>query len=317
MRTLFIFGLVFGGLGPLASAAIPGWPESVREIQFSSDGDQTLQPALFAPASGEAPRPLVIFLHQWGGNYLTKSGAPVARWCLGKNWNFLQPDFRGPNVRPEAMGSDLVIADLRSAVEFAKANAAVDPARIYLVGASGGGHAALLAAGRLPGLFRAVSAWVPITDLPAWSRQCENTSHKGYAKNITAACGGPLIPGSFAEQEAIKRSPLTHLPSASGTVFDLNAGIHDGHGSAVPISHTLNAFNALARPKDRLADEAIRVMTDEKRIPDALRFDGLDNSYGEKSVLFRKQSDQVRVTVFEGGHEIVTPAALAWLESLP
>ena len=37
-------------------------------------------------------------------------------------------------------------------------------------------------------------------------------------------------------------------------------------------------------------------------------------SYGEKNVLFRRSSEKVRVTIFNGGHEGIPNAALQWLE---
>jgi hypothetical protein len=39
----------------------------------------------------------------------------------------------------------------------------------------------------------------------------------------------------------------------------------------------------------------------------------LDASYGRKSVLFRRKSGAARVTIFQGGHEIIPEAGLQWL----
>lgn len=315
MRTTSILFLMIACVARANPPDLTAWPAGVAVVQITSSGDQSKQPMLFfAPKTGE-PRPMVILLHQWGGDYLYRGGIPVARWCIAKNWIFAQPDFRGPNTRPEAMGSDLVIADIASVVEYAKTHATVDRSRIFLMGASGGGHASLLAAGRLPGVFRAVSAWVPITDLVAWHAQTKNSSHRKYASNIESACGGPISPDSDAERQAIHRSPLTHLAKAAGTAFDLNAGIHDGHDkAAVPISHTLRAFNLLALPKDAIAPSEIEFLTNEASVPEKLRFIGSDASYGKKAVLFRRESNNVRVTLFEGGHELIPSAALTWLE---
>lgn len=303
---------------PVVGQSAPaGWSAAVEEIRFPSSADQSEQPALFLPATGAAPRPLVVFLHQWGGDYLTSSGRPVARWCAEKNWNFLQPDFRGPNVRPEAMGSDLVLADVLDAVEEARRRGPVDASRIFLLGASGGGHAALLAASRHPGVFRAASVWVPISDLVRWHAECRNTSHHGYARNIEKACGGAPAPGSAAETEARRRSPLTHLVSARDTLFDINAGIHDGHGkNSVPVSHAFHAYNALVGARDRIAAPVIETITREQSVPADLAFSGTDPAYKDHPVLFRQAAANTRLTIFEGGHEMVLPAALAWLEEV-
>jgi len=39
----------------------------------------------------------------------------------------------------------------------------------------------------------------------------------------------------------------------------------------------------------------------------------VDKTYGAKCVLFRRQSGTARVTIFQGGHEIIPAAALHWL----
>ena len=302
--------------GSLENLTAADWPEGVRDIRFVSGGDGTDQPALFFGVQGSEPRPLIVFLHQWGGDYKYLGGRPIARWCVAEKWNFIQPDFRGPNVRPEAMGSDLALADIESAVAYAKKNAPVDSSRIFVVGASGGGHAALLAASRMPGVFKGASVWVPISDLVAWHEQCLNTPHASYSKNIEAACGGKLAKGSNAEKQAIARSPLTYLNPEVETMFDINAGINDGHEkAAVPISHSFHAYNALVREEARVKDEIVTMMTKERKVPDEMKFTKVDASYKDRSVLFRREADRSRLTIFDGAHEMIASAALAWVES--
>ncbi len=292
-------------------------PPGVTEVKIPGASDGVIQPALFYKAERSTPGPLVVSLHPWGGNHWYGTGIPLAKVCIQKGWTFIQPEFRGPNTNPKALGSDLVIADISNAVAYAQQHGNVDPKRIYLIGASGGGHAALLAVGRLPGVFAAVSAWVPITDLIAWHEQTKDTKFKGYAKNIAAACGGAPVSGSAAEAEAIKRSPLTHLAGAQASRIDINAGIQDGHeGGAVPISHTLLAFNALAKPEDRISDADIESMVNSQVVPEPLRFTGVDESYGKRKVLFRKTSNNARVTVTDGRHEMLVTAVIKWLEEM-
>ena len=186
---------------------------------------------------------------------------------------------------------------------------------MYLCGASGGGLATLLVAGRAPEVWTAASAWVPISDVAAWYHQCKQKGSP-YAEHVVKACGGVPTSGSPAQAQCRKRSPLTYMAKAKGLPIDINAGIHDGHGNAsVPISHTLNAFNALADEKDRLTAAQIAVMTEKQQIPSELGQPTPDPRYGRKAVLFRRQSGQSRVTIFEGGHEIVYTAALEWLGS--
>jgi len=293
------------------------WPQGVQEISIEGAKDGQPQPAMYFSPSGTTPVPLLVLLHPWSSNHLYATGITFAKTCVVKNWAFIQPEFRGPNNQPKALGSDFVIEDIANAVAYAQANGNIDPKRIYLVGASGGGHAALLAAGRLPGVFTAISAWVPISDVVAWYHQVKDTPYKNYARDIVKACGGPPLPGTTAEKEAILRSPITHLEKTQGSEIDINTGIHDGHeGGSVPVSQSLLAYNALAQDPDRIPLATVAYMENEEAIPDELKFDGEDSTYGKRKVLFRKASKNIRITVTDGKHEIVSSAALAWLESI-
>ncbi|HIL24724.1 MAG TPA: hypothetical protein EYG19_04925 [Verrucomicrobia bacterium] len=309
MRFVFVFLLIAVSV----SAALKGWPKEIREIKYLSKADNTKQPALFfAPTVRGEPRPLLVGLHTWSSDY-RQNNSPYGKWCIEHKWNFIHPNFRGPNRRPQATGSELVVADILSAVEFAKKNGAVDETRIYLVGASGGGYAALLMAGRAPEVWAGVSAWVPILDLAQWHAHTSKRKMK-YAREIELSIGGKPMAGSEAAAEAMKRSPVTYLAHAKGVALDINAGINDGHSGSVPISHSLDAFNLLAAAKDRLGADLISEFVKTAKVPAALKGQApVDVAYGKKAVLFRRQSGAARVTIFQGGHEIIPAAALHWL----
>jgi len=284
-----------------------------KEIRYTSRADETMQPAMFYAPETEKPVPLVVALHTWSGDYRQTYHKACERWCIEKGWAYIHPNFRGPNNRPEACGSELAVKDIISAVEYAKRAAKVDEKRIYLVGTSGGGYGALLMAGRTPETWAGVSAWVGISDLKAWYDECAARG-LGYANQVVKSCGG--APGASAKVDAEyrRRSPLTWLANAKVGPLDINAGITDGHTGSVPISHSLLAFNAVAKPRDRIAPADIRHMTEKAEVPPHLREKIDDPSYGSKTPLFRKTSGNVRVTVFKGGHELVAKAAMTWLE---
>ena len=212
------------------------------------------------------------------------------------------------------MGSELAVQDILSAVSWARQQGNVDPNRIYVIGASGGGYASLLMAGRAPELWAGVSAWVPISDLVKW--HAETTVRKlRYAGEIEAALGGHKpVPGTPAHADALKRSAITYMARARGVNLDINAGITDGHNGSVPVSHSLEAFNALAAPRDLLSPALIGEFVKTAKVPAALRKETVvDASYGRKTVLFRRKSGAARVTIFQGGHEIIPEAGLQWL----
>lgn len=283
------------------------------EILFRTAADDSEQPALFWKPRTHNPAPLLVGLHAWSADCRHKDAEAWFQLCAERNWVFLYPDFRGPSVRPEAGGSDLVIRDIVSAADFAMRRANVDPRRVYAAGGSGGGHVALLLAGRAPRLWAAISAWVPISDLAAWHEESSERGNK-YAKDLEKVCGGQPGDSPEVDREYERRSPLTWLENARGLPLDINAGIRDGHQGSVPVDHALRAFNAVALPEDRLPEGEIAYWAERVEPPEGAGDDIQDPAYGAKRPLFRRTSGAARVTVFDGGHELIHEAAIAWLE---
>ena len=288
----------------------------IEDILYPCKFDHTMQPARFRRAVGSEPRPLVVCLHTWSADQTQKSFDRYAALAADRNWHAIFPNFRGPNWQADGCGSDLVVSDLEDAVEFVKSTCAVDPARVYLTGGSGGGHCSLLMAGRRPDLWTAVSAWCPISDIALWHQQTRRfgKGHAVYADHIESACGGDPAESAEARKEARKRSPLTWLPNAvSRLPVDIGTGIHDGHRGSVPVGQAIRAYNTLAAPADRISEEDIARIENEEKIPDHLKAGSGDPAYGSHTVYLRKQSNLVRLTLFEGGHDMIADAAFDWL----
>ncbi|MEW5853424.1 MAG: prolyl oligopeptidase family serine peptidase [Myxococcota bacterium] len=313
---LMVVPVLATGAGVLhaGKVGVKGWPAGVRDIRFTSPADNSRQPALFyVPPGRSQKRPLLVALHTWSRNYLQPTGEAYADWCVEKGWIFVHPNYRGANVRPAATGSELVVADILAAVEYARAHANVDESRIYLVGYSGGGHASLLMAGRAPEIWAGVSAWAPITDLKAWYWQTKDGAFRHYAEHIRKSCGGVPWGNTRAARECRKRSPITYLHNAVGVPLDINAGIQDGHTGSVPTSHALDAYNLLANEEDRLTPQQVRTIVDKAVIPRELGLPFSDPLFGTNKILFRRQSGHVRITISDGAHQIKREAALQWL----
>lgn len=284
----------------------------VKEIFYPCKIDQSRQGAFFFQATGSEPRPLVVCLHTWSYDHHQETYLRFAELAQMQNWHMIFPKYRGPNWLPEGCGSELVVSDLEDAVAYVKNNAAVDPARIYLAGGSGGGHCSLLLAGRRPDIWTAVSSWCPISDLALWHQQSRMLKTE-YADHIESACGDDPARSESALLEARKRSPLTWLSNAAGILpVDISTGIHDGHTGSVPVGHAIRAYNILAAPEDRISENDIAFIEANEQIPPHLAAAEEDPSYGRK-IHLRKQSRTVRLTLFEGGHDMLPEPAFEWL----
>lgn len=291
------------------------WDEKVQRIRYLSSADDSQQPMMFYRPQTQEARPLVVALHSWSDGYTQTDSVIYSEWCIANDWNFIHPHFRGRNRGPQTTGSEFVIADVLSAIDYAKANARVDESRIYAIGWSGGGYLGLLLAGRAPEIWAGVSACGPILDLNAWYQESRRLGTK-YAREIAASCGGIPTDGTPAAAECRKRSPVAYLERARDVPIDLIHGIYDGRTMAdpVPVSHSLHAFNLLAEPQDRLSEEQILSFTTEAQVPASLRDATPANSNDrDLKVLFRRQSRNVRLTIFDGGHVKHTEAAFRWL----
>lgn len=295
-----------------------GWPQAVVKIKIQSSLDGTRQDALMYRANGEKRRPLLVGLHTWSGDYLQAGGEVVyARWCQENNWHFIHPNFRGPNRTPQALGSELAVQDVLDAVNLMKKEAHVDPDRVYLIGVSGGGHAALLLAGRAPKIWAGVSAWCPISDVEKWWRTHAFPGGKyqpgRYAKDIEKAIGGRPDERKEFSDACRRRSPLTYLGQAAGVHLDINHGIHDGRKGSVPFTHSIEAFNMLAKATDKISQRSAEAFYQRLKLPPDMKRAPKDESYATRQPVFRTVSGNCRLTIFQGGHEIVHLAALNWL----
>jgi len=299
---------------PVYAADLP----ALTEFKFRSTLDDSEQPALvLMPEQAKTEStPLLVFLHSWSGNYL-QNNSKWQREAVERNWGYLHPNFRGRNDHPEACGSELARQDILDSIQHVLENANIDRSRIYLAGTSGGGHMAMLMAGYHPAKFSAVTAWVGISDLAEWHRFHARTTPIGnYARMIERSLGGP--PGQSKEIDARyrSRSPIFHLDNTGDLPLDLNAGIHDGHTGSVPIAHTLNAFNRIARAQGtrEVTAAEIEQLSNEQPLTTPQPSDEVPKSEYNVDIHLRRHAGPARVTIFEGGHEGLPQPAVKWLE---
>ena len=284
-------------------------PVIASEVEFISSYDKKPQKALAYFAKAKGARPLVVALHTWSCTY--EKAANYFPYAQKADVHMIAPNFRGKNTvgDPLSMGSDAAVADIVSAVEWMKKKVPVDNDRIYIIGGSGGGHMALLMAGRHPEIWAGVSAWCPISDIKKW---CEFHKGKGYGAHIIRNLKGDPRSDANAAKEAARRSPVTWLARAKNVAVDIGTGIHDGHKGSVPISEAFNAYNCLAASADKVAEKDIDFMVKNEKAP-AGTPEFKDPGYGRRKIHYRKVSGNVRITIFEGGHNILSSYGFAWL----
>ena len=205
-----------------------------NEIYVKSTLDGTIQPSLFYKAAGEGKRPLLVGLHTWSADRFNQIRTMLP-YAEKYNMHLLLPEFRGPNLTTNpnatlACGSEYAKQDIIDAVEHCFAEGCVDAENIFLLGASGGGHMALLMAGFCPKYFKAIGAFVGITDLKRWSEENSN-----YTEHVLACC-------SHDEEEMSKRSPISYIDTIAQSNLKIFHGKYD---PSVPVSHSIRIFNAI------------------------------------------------------------------------
>ena len=107
------------------------------------------------------------------------------------------------------------------------------------------------------------------------------------------------------------RSPVYHLAGAKDLPVDIATGIHDGHTGSVPIHHSIDAFNAIAEARGEKVVELETIQTlsaEDYSEPPSFT----DETFG-RGIHLRREAGSSRVTIFEGGHEGIPEAAVAWL----
>jgi poly(3-hydroxybutyrate) depolymerase len=318
--TAAAFVWLFASMPWTASAQAPTDPGRHRvDIVSSVDGTPQASYVILPPAyeDGAQEIPLVVSLHSWSFG-VEQRREDLERAVRARGWIYLFPDFRGRNDKPEACASDVAKRDVLDAVEWALEQYPVDQERVYLTGISGGGFMTLAMVASYPERWTAASAWVPLSDLRAWY-----DFHAGDAYGeMTRQCvgGDPREDPSIAA-EMERRSPLQRLSEAKDVALDISAGRFDGHdGAPIPVWHSLASFNAIARAlgePEVTAQEIAELSRHDPRLEAPQESDMVwDPSFG-REIFLRRRAGKARVTIFEGGHEGLAEAAMAWFEAHP
>ena len=154
--------ILAGGQRPLSDTHL-SWPQP---FACTVGAGERCHGFFYTPASGDKPPPLVIFLH--GGP--TSACYPVfdpriAYWTL-RGYAVLNLNYRGSSgygrayrLRLAGQWGALEVEDIRAAIAKLAGEGVIDPARVFVRGASAGGYSALRALAELPDLCGGASLY--------------------------------------------------------------------------------------------------------------------------------------------------------------
>jgi dipeptidyl aminopeptidase/acylaminoacyl peptidase len=188
---------------------------TVRPVTYSA-GDGTQIPGyLTLPPGAQSAKglPAIVMPHGgpsardvWGFDWL-------AQFFANRGYAVLQPNFRGSEGYGDAWFRDdgfrawkVAINDILDAGRWLVRQGA-DPARLGIVGWSYGGYAALQCAVVDPGLFKAVVAIAPVTDLPDFREQYRHWNNRDLVSDFIGE-GGTARDGSPAEHADRIKAPV-------------------------------------------------------------------------------------------------------------
>lgn len=271
------------------------WSDLFRVVEVESTVDGHVQLAYTYQSPSEVPMPLIVSLHTWSRDYARYD--VLSEMARRRGFNYIHPNFRGANNKPISCASHEAITDIDDAITYCLNNWHVDANKIYVVGASGGGHAACSVYLKTKHKISAFYAWVPITDLEAWYYQSKHRK-LGYSLDIEQVCGG-----SFDAEIARERSPIymdfTRRPHGELHLF---AGIDDGHTGSVPISHSIRFFNRLCRFYE-LDDQQLELPEVYALLTRSCPSTG--EFIGNRAVYFTRDLRDFSLTIFDGEHEFL------------
>lgn len=262
------------------------------------------------------PKPLIVQLHSWSYPADSLKTIDLDIIAKEKNYNYVFPNFRGVNNHPKACCSEFVISDIDECIDWALKNMNVDKKQIYVIGYSGGGYATLAMYMKSRHTIKAFSAWASISDLAAWYEQSVERKNK-YAKEIISCTGAG---NQFDSLKAKERSPLawaTPVKKRKKSSLQIFAGIHDGHNNAVvPISHSISFYNKIIQDYKEKNISKYVSKEDEEIMLNTQAFPSYDTAkkIAGKAIYYQKSSKNIMLTVFEGGHDMLSRPALEYAE---
>lgn len=287
----------------------PVWGDEFSIVDIKSPMDGQMQKAYFFKTTSSEPQPLIVSLHTWSSDYTQFDSMNV--FSVARGFNYIHPNFRGANNHKDACCSDLVIADIDASIDYALNHANVDTSRIFVIGVSGGGYATLAMFMRSKHRIKKFSSWVPLVDLTKWYEESKIRKLK-YSQDILGCTES--TEGMLNRKIALEKSPIyweTPTEKLKYSRLEIYTGVYDGMtgNGTIPITHSINFYNKLL--KDLKEQDSSKYVSNSEKLTLLEHRKPLSNygSIAGRTVVLVKKSNNIRLTLFEGGHEILNDFA--------
>lgn len=201
---------------------------TVKPVRYkASDGTEVPAYLTLPPGSSGKNLPALVMPHggpssrdEWGFDWL-------AQFFANRGYAVLQPNYRGSAGYGDAWYQKngfqswrTAIGDVNDAGRWLVSQGVADPARLAIVGWSYGGYAALQSGVVDPGLFKAIVAVAPVTDLSTLVKDSEEFTNYQLVRSFVGT-GPHLREGSPAQNAGKIKAPVLLFHGD----MDLNVGI--------------------------------------------------------------------------------------------
>lgn len=236
---------------------------SVQSVSYPA-ADGTMIPAYLTLPLGSSGKnlPTIVMPHggpsardEWGFDWLSQ-------YYVNRGFAVLQPNFRGSSGYGDSWYQDngfkswrMAIGDVDDAGRWLAKTGVADPHKLFIVGWSYGGYAALQSAVLDPGLFKAVVAIAPVTDLVMLKSEWRDFSNRRVEEEFIGA--GPHIKEGSPAQNADRISVPVLMFHAE---LDRNVRIGQSRFMAKKLREAGKSVELVEYPKleHSLVDSAVR-----------------------------------------------------------
>jgi dipeptidyl aminopeptidase/acylaminoacyl peptidase len=228
-------------LSPLADSYEGLKPEDIRQttrIDYPSRDGKVLPGFITLPANHSGPLPFVVLVHNGPSGHDGVAFNWQVQFLVSRGYGVFQPQFRGSSGFGAAFQEagyqqwgGRMQNDVTDGTRWLISQKLADPARIAIAGSGYGGYSALMGAVKEPGLYAAVAAYDPITDLDKLLHRMRHFAGSDINR--------PKVKND--DQDADDISPVEHAAEIKAPVLL----VHGKKDVLVPYDHSEDMESAL------------------------------------------------------------------------